>query len=200
MRRFICICLISLVCTSVSAQNIEYIKEIEKYREEQNAEFLNPEKSPLTPKQIKKFKGHEFFPINEKYRVSARFEPTPEAKPFPLMTSKGTTTMYKRLGILHFEMDGKAHSLEAYLEVKRFSMQSEQIYVFLPVMDATSGVSTYGAGRYLHFEGIPEGTDWVIDFNKLYNPYCAYSDKYNCPVVPIPNHISVAIEAGVKDH
>jgi uncharacterized protein len=185
---------------SVTAQEDSYFDQIKKYQEEQNAEFRDPDHSPLTAKEIKKFKGHEFFPINEKYRVNARFEPTPDSKPFPLLTSKGTTTMYKQLGTLHFTLDEKEYTLEAYLQVKRFTAPGEKIYVFLPLIDATTGVSTYGAGRYLHYEGIPEGNDWVIDFNKLYNPYCAYSDNYNCPVVPQPNHLPIAIEAGVKGY
>lgn len=181
-------------------QNKDYILEIKKYQEEQNAEFRNPDHSPLTAKEIKKFKGHEFFPINEAFRVNARFEPTPESKPFPLMTSKGTTTLYRRLGILHFVLDNKQQTLEAYLQVKRFMAPGEKTYVFLPLIDATTGNSTYGAGRYLHYEGIPEGEDWIIDFNKLYNPLCAYNDKYNCPIVPKPNHLSIPIEAGVKGY
>ena len=67
---------------AAKAQDDQYVKEIEKYREEQNAEFLNPETSPLSASEIKSFQGHEHFPINEAYRVQARFEPYPEFKPF----------------------------------------------------------------------------------------------------------------------
>lgn len=184
----------------VNAQNLSYIEEIQAYRKEQNAEFLNPSKSPLTAQERKEFKGHDFFPIDEDYRVQARFEPTPDSKPFPLNTSKGTTQLYKRIGILHFELKGKPYTLEAYLQIQRFTIPGQKTYVFLPLIDATTGESTYDAGRYLHYEGIPEGTDWVIDFNKLYNPYCAYSDKYECPMVPEPNHLPIAVEAGVKGY
>ncbi|KYG71379.1 hypothetical protein MB14_11440 [Roseivirga ehrenbergii] len=184
----------------INAQNVSYIEEIEAYRKEQNEEFLNPSKSPLTAQERKDFKGHDFFPIDEDYRVEARFEPTPDSKPFPLNTSKGTTQLYKRIGILHFELKGKPYTLEAYLQIQRFTIPGQKTYVFLPLIDATTGESTYDAGRYLHYEGIPEGTDWVIDFNKLYNPYCAYSDKYECPMVPEPNHLPIAVEAGVKGY
>jgi uncharacterized protein (DUF1684 family) len=200
MRLIILCCLNLIILAQVFAQGGDYVTEIEKYREEQNAEFSDPDRSPLSARAARKFKGHEFFPADKKYKVDARFEPTPESKPFPLLTSKGTTTMYKRIGILHFELNGQAETLEAYLQVKRFTAQGEKIYVFLPVIDATTGDSTYGVGRYLHYEGIPEGTDWTIDFNKLYNPFCAYSDKYLCPVVPQPNHLTIAIEAGVKGY
>ena len=194
----ILLCLFSF--EPINAQNVSYIEEIQAYRKEQNAEFLNPSKSPLTAQERKEFKGHDFFPIDEDYRVQARFEPTPDSKPFPLNTSKGTTQLYKRIGILHFELKGKPYTLEAYLQIQRFTIPGQKTYVFLPLIDATTGESTYDAGRYLHYEGIPEGTDWVIDFNKLYNPYCAYSDKYECPMVPEPNHLPIAVEAGVKGY
>ncbi|WP_323756842.1 DUF1684 domain-containing protein [Roseivirga sp.] len=184
----------------LNAQSASYIKEIQAYQKELNEEFLNPDKSPLTANEQKEFKGHDFFDIDEAYRVNAKFEPTPDSKPFPLNTSKGTSQLYKRIGILHFELKGKPYTLEAYLRIQSFAIPGQKTYVFLPLVDATTGEDTYGAGRYLHYEGVPEGTAWVIDFNKLYNPYCAYSDKYECPMVPEPNHLPIAIEAGVKGY
>lgn len=184
--------------STLTAQENSFEKEIENYREEQNKEFLNPDKSPLTAAERENFKGHEFFPADEKYKIVARFEATPDSKPFPLGTSKGTTRLYKRIGILHFQLQEKELTLEAYLQVQRFKIPGQKVYVFLPIIDNTTGETTYGAGRYLHYEGIPEGKEWIIDFNKLYNPYCAYSDRYECPKVPEPNHLPIAIEAGVK--
>lgn len=183
---------------NLQAQESSFLSEIEKYRKEQNEEFLNPDKSPLSPEERSAFEGHEFFEADEAYRVTARFEPTPNDKPFPLGTSKGGTQLYKRIGILHFELGGRPYTMEAYLQVQRFRIPGQKPIVFLPLVDETTAVTTYGGGRYLHYEGIPEGTEWVIDFNKLYNPYCAYSDKYECPMVPEANHLPIAIEAGIK--
>lgn len=199
MRRLIGI--VAFIFCLVPAMGQTFMEEIAEYRKEQHAEFLNPEKSPLTAKQKRKFKGHDFYEPNEAYRVTARFEATPESKPFPLATSRGGTRLYKRIGILHFEIKGNPYTLEAYLQVpKRFAPKPEKVYVFLPLVDETTGDETYGAGRYLHYEGIPEGKEWVVDFNKLYNPYCAYSERYDCPKVPVANHLPIAIEAGVKDY
>ena len=161
---------------------------------------MNPETSPLSASEIKSFQGHEHFPINEAYRVQARFEPTPNSSPFSMGTNTGIMRLYRRIGILYFDLNGKQLTLEAYLKVHSFSMAAKMDYVFLPVIDKTTGKTTYGAGRYLHYEGIPEGDVWIIDFNKLYNPYCAYSNNYECPLVPEPNHLPVKIEAGVKDY
>lgn len=192
--------MLSFIVLAGKAQDNAYLKEMANYRKKQNADFLDPNKSPLSPQDLKQFKGHDFFEVNEMYRVEARFEATPNDKAFPLGTSTGKTRLYRRIGILHFEIDGQPLTLEAYLRVQSFSMASKIDYVFLPVIDTTTGKTTYGAGRYLHYEGIPEGDTWIIDFNKLYNPFCAYSENYECPLVPEPNHLPIPIEAGVKDY
>lgn len=198
-RSLLILCLL-ITNALLQAQSTDYLAEIRAYRAEQNADFLDPEKSPLPLDERQNFKGHDFYEVDEDYKVKARFEATPDARPFSLPTSTGRTRLYRRIGILHFELAGKELTLEAYLQVQSFAMRTATAYVFLPVIDLTTGEATYGAGRYLHFEGIPEGEEWTIDFNKLYNPYCAYSPKYECPVVPRPNHLPIAIEAGVKDY
>ncbi|NVK82882.1 MAG: DUF1684 domain-containing protein [Cytophagia bacterium] len=200
MGRLILIIPCIIVLSLAKAQDGNYLQEIQAWQEELNQEYLDPNKSPLSNKDRRNFKGHAFYPISEKYQVKARFEPTPDSKPFPLGTSKGTTKVYKRIGILHFELDGQAYTMEAYVEQRRFSLPGQPTYVFLPLVDETTGNETYGAGRYMHYEGIPEGTEWVIDFNKLYNPYCAYSDNYECPKVPEANYLPVKVEAGIKGY
>lgn len=200
MGRIILIVSFMAVLNLIKAQNSNYLQEIKAWQEELNQEYLDPNKSPLNNKDRHNFKGHEFYPVQEKYKVIARFEPTPESRPFPLATSKGTTKSYKRIGILHFQLDGEDYTLEAYVQQMRFSIPGQPVYVFLPLVDETTGNETYGAGRYMHYEGIPEGNVWVIDFNKLYNPYCAYSDNYECPKVPEANYLPIKIEAGIKGY
>ena len=70
-------------------------------------------------------------------------------------------------------------------------------HLFLPFLDNTNGTTSYGAGRYIDLT-IPEGDTIEIDFNTAYNPYCAYNEKYSCPIVPGENYIDADIEAGVK--
>ncbi|OEJ99717.1 DUF1684 domain-containing protein [Roseivirga misakiensis] len=194
---FIATYLVTILSVAI-AQDKTFFEEIAEYRKSQNEDFLDPQKSPLNADQIEKFKGHTFFKPDSIYRVKARFEKTPDSKPFLLGTSKGTNRLYKRLGILHFELKGQSLTIEAYLQVQSFALRTKKVYVFLPIMDKTTGESTYSAGRYLHYEGIPEGDEWIVDFNKLYNPSCAYSDRFECPKVPEPNHLPIAIEAGIK--
>jgi uncharacterized protein len=192
----ILICLIAFV--TLNAQDKGYLLEMEKHRAKHDADFRNSDTSPLNEKDRQAFTGHEYYPIDPDYRVIADFVATPNSKPFPLVTSKGTTKTYKKLGDLNFILKEEPLSLEVYQQILGFIVSDEPVYLFLPIIDKTTGVTTYGAGRYMHYEGIPEGNKWVIDFNKAYNPYCAYSDNYNCPVVPQPNHLPVAIDAGIK--
>lgn len=189
-----------LSCSLSQTQETDYVDTIKKWQQEHDELFSDPDKSPLKGEDLVSFSGHDFYPINESYRVKARFEPTPDSRPFQLGTSKGTTKIYKRIGVLHFDLKGESFTLEAYVEQKRFSLPGQPTYVFLPLVDETTGNETYGAGRYMHYEGIPEGTEWVIDFNKLYNPLCAYDEKYECPKVPEPNYLSIKIEAGIKGY
>ena len=194
------ICCLLVLSQSCLAQDEDYETEIRVYRALQNAEFRDPQKSPLSAEQMESFIKHDFFPIDEAYKVNARFEATPDARPFPMSTSTGGKQIYRRLGILHFELNGIPQTLEAYLQVRRFMPQGQKEIVFLPVVDLTNGNETYGAGRYLHFVGVPQGNTWTIDFNKLYNPYCAYNEKYECPLVPESNHLDLEVRAGVKDY
>ena len=78
-------------------------------------------------------------------------------------------------------------------------MQDEEYkdYLFLPFLDDTNGEGSYGGGRYIDLR-IPDSDTMIIDFNTAYNPYCAYNDRYSCPIVPRQNYLDVAIEAGVK--
>ncbi len=200
MGRIILIISCLTILSSFGIQDGNYLQEMKAWQEELNHEYLDPDKSPLSAQDRAGFTGHEFYPVQEKYRVKARFEPTPDSKPFLLETSKGTSKVYKRIGILHFQIDGNEHTLEAYVQQKRFRLPGEPTYVFLPLVDETTGNETYGAGRYMHYEGIPEGTEWIVDFNKLYNPYCAYSDRYECPKVPEANYLPIKVEAGIKGY
>ena len=71
--------------------------------------------------------------------------------------------------------------------------------MFLPFLDATNGVETYGGGRYLDMK-VPKSNEVIIDFNKAYNPYCVYNHEYSCPIVPLENELDVEINAGVKKY
>lgn len=180
------------------AQSNEHRENVLAWQQSQNEEFKDPVRTPLMAEDRTNFQGHNFFPIDKDYRVTARFESTPESPIFLLATSKGTEKRYRRLGKLHFILKEKAITIEAYIPVQGFGMAALGQHVFIPISDQTNGNTTYDAGRYLHIDGVPASREWILDFNKLYNPFCAYNANFECPIVPEPNQLDIPIEAGIK--
>jgi uncharacterized protein (DUF1684 family) len=171
--------------------------EIKKFQKELNAEYLNPKETPLRGDNFKNFKQHPFFPINLKYRITAKFEKTENAEPFDLPTSSGKTKPYREFGKATFQLDGKSYTLTLYQSLDLIKQKKYKDHLFLPFRDATNEKETYGGGKYLDLT-IPKGKTIILDFNKSYHPYCAYNAyDYNCPVVPEENKLPVEIRAGV---
>jgi uncharacterized protein len=187
-----------------TAKTVVVVKEatkmasILKFQQELNAEFKNPDSSPLPDRYRKDFEALDFFPADTSYVVVARLERTPEALPFLMPTNTERTSEEVVYGIAHFQLNGKDFRLEVYQNPELMQQQKYEDYLFLPFTDLTNGNETYGGGRYLDLE-IPEGDTLVIDFNKAYNPYCVYNKKFSCPLVPKVNHLNTRVLAGVKD-
>ncbi len=170
--------------------------EIERFRTNRDKSFRNAGESPLTKEDFANFKGLEYFEANEKFVVRAKLEKTADAQIFMLPTSIGTTRKYFKYGILTFEIDGKSYTLSAYQSEN--AAKKKDTSLFVPFRDLTNGTETYGAGRYLDIR-IPNGDEVNIDFNRAYNPNCAYgSNEYSCPVPPRENFLQVKILAGEK--
>ncbi|WP_313111240.1 DUF1684 domain-containing protein [Aequorivita sediminis] len=180
------------------AQNEVLVLESLEAQIKLNSEFANPETTILTPKDFQTFKELEFYPIDKKYIVNARFVRTSDEKPFLMPTTTARTPEYVKYGEAHFSIDGKDFILSLFKNTQPYSEPGYEDYLFLPFTDLTSGDGSYGGGRYLD-QRIPEGDTFVIDFNKAYNPYCAYNPKYSCPIPPKENDLLIRIEAGVKD-
>jgi hypothetical protein len=174
------------------------IAAIVKYQQELNAEFKNPETSPLPDRYRKDFETLDFFPADTAYIITARLERTPQALPFSMPTNTERTSEEVVYGIAHFQLNGKNFQLEVYQNPELMQQKKYEDYLFLPFTDLTNGKETYGGGRYLDLE-IPEGETLVIDFNKAYNPYCVYNKKFSCPLVPKANHMNTHVLAGLQD-
>jgi uncharacterized protein (DUF1684 family) len=141
-----------------------------------------------------------FFPVDERYRVVAKFVPTPDANWFSMETSGAIKKTHRVYGTIHFTLDNMPVTLNVYQSQNLLTLDEFKDYLFLPFTDLTSGEETYTAGRYLdlRMSDIVNGQVF-IDFNKAYNPYCAYvSGKYNCPIPPRENRLAVEIRAGEK--
>ncbi|SFT73170.1 hypothetical protein SAMN04489724_1891 [Algoriphagus locisalis] len=178
------------------AQN-NYQATILEFQHELNEEFKNPKESPLTKKEQDEFKGHDFYPINKKYHVIAKFEKLPPQSFFQMKTTANSLKDYDIYGVATFEFGGKEYQLHIYQSHQLRTQEKYKDYLFLPFTDLTNGTDTYGGGRYMGLS-IPEGNTIELDFNKAYNPYCAYAAGYACPIPPKENDLPVKIEAGVR--
>ncbi|MDR6300586.1 DUF1684 domain-containing protein [Mesonia maritima] len=196
---FLGIILFSLQLKAQTLNKSSLIAESKLHQEKLNKDFLNEEESPLSEKDRAVFKGLDFFPINEKYIVQAKFIRTPYESPFTMATSTDRKSIYLKYGELSFKIDGKIFSLNVYQNQRLLSDPEYKDYLFIPFTDLTNGNETYEVGRYLDFS-IPKSNTVILDFNKAYNPYCAYSGNYSCPIPPEENHLEIEIKAGVKKY
>jgi len=164
-----------------------------------NAEYKDATKSPLKDNDRKHFKGLDFFKFDSAYIVTAQFKRTPNEKPFRMKTTTSRLPVYVKYGELTFQLKGTDFRLNIYQNQGLIETEGYEDYLFLPFLDETNGLETYGGGRYIEAR-IPQGDTVIIDFNKAYNPYCAYNDKYSCPIVPRENYLKTRVEAGVKTY
>lgn len=187
-----------VLCTTVScAQEKLPLLGDTNYQKEQNAKFKDALKSPLTDKDRKKFRALDFFKLDSTYVVTAKLKRTPDEKPFKMATTTDRQPEYVKYGELSFTVKGVECKLNVYQNIEYVKQTGKEDSLFLPFLDVTNGDGSYGGGRYLDVS-VPEGDTMVLDFNKAYNPYCAYSPRYSCPIVPLENSLDVKIEAGVK--
>lgn len=145
-------------------------------------------------------KSMQFYQPDKSYRVEANFEKATDSKWISFPTSGKITKTFKVYGTLRFNLNNKLLQLNVYQSQDLLLNEQYRNYLLLPFTDSTTGNETYEGGRYIDLstDDIKNGTV-LLDFNKAYNPYCAYvSGKYNCPVPPKENALSVAIRAGEK--
>ena len=188
--------LVLFITSSIYAQDKKEKTSLE-YQQHLNEEFADSLKSPLTNEDRIHFKALDFFTIDNKYVVEAVLIRTKNEKKFKMKTSTDRTPLYKKYGELHFTLDGKELKLNVYQNIDLMKLQDYKDYLFLPFSDLTNGKESYIGGRYIDMQ-IPEGQKVTIDFNKAYNPYCAYNYEYSCPIVPLENDLNIEINAGVK--
>ncbi|QLG46244.1 DUF1684 domain-containing protein [Costertonia aggregata] len=181
----------------IALQSTNALSEIKQFQDNLNEEFKNPNTSPLPDRYRKNFESLDFFPPDTTFRVLAKFERTPNALPFMMPTTTERQSEEVVYGIATFELMGDKYKLEIYQSPELIKEEEYENYLFLPFLDDTNGKETYAGGRYIDLT-IPNNDTIVIDFNKAYNPYCAYNKKYSCPIVPTVNTLNTKILAGVK--
>jgi uncharacterized protein (DUF1684 family) len=152
--------------------------------------------SPLSPRARQQFTRIEYFPYDARWRTTAHVSKL-EPVSVDLATSDGDTATFRRFGRAEFELDEQACALELYW------LEAYGGGIYLSFRDASSGETTYGAGRYLldTVKGADlgvEGDRLVLDFNFSYQPSCSYDECWSCPLPPPENRLPIPIEAGER--
>ena len=180
----------------------EYIAAVISERKQKDEFMRTADESPFATKDTasvegQAFTGLKYFEPDIKYRIKATLVPIENKKVLDLPTSSGEQNRYLEYAWAEFELNGVRNRL-LLLEV--MAMGTTRGTLFLAFADETSTKETYGAGRYLDVKKVPGASSIVFDFNKAYNPYCAYTDLYSCPFPPAENILKVEIKAGEKSY
>ena len=200
-RVFIAVILIAIggigfYSLSLESNDEDYTSAVLEERKQKDNFMKTSEESPFAEDR-NAFTGLKYFNPDVKYRVRAKLQPIESKKVVLLPTSTGNENQYLEYAWAEFELDGTKNKL-LLLEV--MAMGPTRGTLFLAFADETSTKETYGSGRYLEVKKVPGATTLELDFNKAYNPYCAYAEKYECPFPPRENILKVAIRAGEKNY
>ena len=172
-----------------------YNNDLTPFQREINDFFKDASVSPLKKRDLKNFRGLDFFTYDSTYLVTAKLTKTPKEKPFMMLTTTDMVVEYIKYGTVSFELLDNQYSLDIY---KNLEDPNERDNLFLPFLDDTNGNESYGGGRYINLD-IAQVDNLIIDFNSAFNPYCVYDEKYSCPIVPRENYLPLEIKAGVKN-
>ncbi|RZJ71058.1 DUF1684 domain-containing protein [Flavobacterium sp.] len=189
--------LLLLLSFSGFAQDKFDVAAASDYQKNLDNEYADKKESPLLDEDFRTFKGLDFYPIAAKFIVEAKFVKAQNEKSFEMKTTGARRPVYVKFGELHFTLDGKACKLNLYKNIELSKKEGYEDHLFLPFSDLTCGKESYIGGRYIDMK-VPKSDKVTIDFNRAYNPYCAYNHKYSCPIVPMENDLAVEIKAGVK--
>jgi len=176
-----------------------YLTVLKKHRQTLNTSFKDAKNSPLSSKKRKSFKGLPFFKIDKNFKVKAKLKYTFNAPIKYLRNTDGKTEAYQQYALATFILNQQEYTLSIYQSLSLKNIKGYENYLFIPFTDNTNGKTTYSGGRYLDNRIPKNATGYIeLDFNKAYNPYCAYSTKYACPIPPKNNHLDIKVLAGVK--
>jgi uncharacterized protein len=174
-----------------------YESSILRARGDKDAGFRSGSNSPIAREERGRFKGLNYFPPSLAFRYRVQLVRYPRPDSIRLGTNTGEIRDALRYGYFEFEAGGQKCRLQVYRTME--DIQSGGRQLFVPFRDATSGQETYGAGRYIDLHENTTGA-YELDFNLAYNPYCAYTKSYSCPVPPAENTLPVPIPAGEKTY
>ncbi|QCJ47820.1 DUF1684 domain-containing protein [Haloprofundus sp. MHR1] len=175
----------------------DWKETLEQHRRNKDSYFSDNPQSPIPDAERHDFEGLRYYPPDDDYRFELDLHEHDEKEQVVVATTTEGEREYLRWGEFRFDVGGERQTLQAYRR------DADDPGLWMPFRDETSGEETYGAGRYLDLHPEDDRADdgrWVVDFNLAYNPFCAYSARYECPMVPVENWLAVAIEAGEKTY
>ena len=207
MRVVITIILLTLILFSCKETPIddEYKRAIEKYRKEKDSLFIYDENSPFKRDTTMKFTGLKYFDINPDFVFKSKLYKYAIPETVIVLGTKGEERLQIKYGFFQFTYKGQSYKINAY-KYPDASIKDGKEYLrnYLAVWfrDLTTGDETYEVGRYLEIE--PESPDpdylYTLDFNKAYNPYCAYTPLYSCAIPREEDFIRLRVTAGEKKY
>ena len=175
----------------------DYKQEIEDFQKKMNSEFANADTSPLSKEDLTTFEGLNYYKIDESYKVEAELIINDKPEQFGMKTTTSRRPIYIKYGTAIFSLQGKSLEIGIYKNIELSKKEQYKDYLFLLFTDKTSGVTSYGGGRYIDLKIPKDGEKFIIDFNKAYNPYCAYNHRYSCPIPSNDDYLDLAVKAGV---
>jgi uncharacterized protein (DUF1684 family) len=190
---FFSACSESSVSSRISSKSLDPVL---RERMEKDVFFRSEDNSPILPNERPDFHGLSYYPVNPDLRFSVTLHRYARPNSIRLTTNTGEIRSGLRYGYFDFKVANQNCRLQVY---RLEDAASHEASLFIPFRDATSGKETYGAGRYIDLKENTSGI-YDLDFNRAYNPYCAYNTKYSCPVPPAENTLGVPIRAGEKKY
>jgi len=178
---------------------VAYITKMYKSRAEKDIEFADSSQSRFNAEERASFHGLNYFAAAPDFRIEVVFIVDTSLPAFKMPTNTDRTPNYRIYGYLNFEIHDTACRLTAFQNMDYKDHPEYGGYLFVPFSDKTNGDKSYGAGRYIDIP-IPSESSFVLDFNEAYNPYCAYADRWSCPLVPFENYLEIGIPAGEKKY
>ncbi|GHE50996.1 MULTISPECIES: DUF1684 domain-containing protein [Roseivirga] len=177
---------------TIGESSADYKARLETERKDKNG-FMLSSSSPLLEEDKLNFKGLNYYPIDESYKVTARIELTEKKQPIFIESTTGEQLKYIPFAKATFKLKEREHTVMLYQDWEERNANK----LSLMFADETSAIETYGGGRYVDVM-YRNTNSVVIDFNTAYNPYCHFNPEYSCPIPPRENMLNVAIEAGEK--
>lgn len=170
-----------------------YLEQLADARTFKNQNFLESTDSPVPADRRDTLLPLPYYEIDPNYSVPAALSLSNQRPVFEMPTSSGALRRMQLVGVLEFTLLGESRSLGAFMPEGTQQIAN----LFVPFADLTTGGETYNAGRYLDIEPTTTGY-YTIDFNRAYNPYCAYNESYECPFPPPSNRLDAEVRAGEK--